>query len=173
MAEDEYLREALRLAELRIEQQQRSGEINQRKAVWLITFCLTTAGYLYASQPDAEVRDFLPVLWKITAIILGIVFAIAVVFSIMVINIANWRVQGAPKSYTLHPYFDKNFNKMAEDLLKQYEVNYRFNNMVLYRRGKYFKSAKYLGFGGIAGSALLILGKETAGALHAITALLI
>ncbi|MBE8157793.1 MAG: hypothetical protein HAW59_00110, partial [Betaproteobacteria bacterium] len=35
--ETEYLREAVRLAELRIEQQQRTDEINQRKAVLFIT----------------------------------------------------------------------------------------------------------------------------------------
>lgn len=86
----EYLREALRLAELRIERQQRDNEINQRKTVWLITFCLSTAGYLYASEPEATAQCFSSVFWKTTAIVLGIIFFIAVGFSVAVVNTADW-----------------------------------------------------------------------------------
>lgn len=159
--ETEYLREAVRLAELRIEQQQRTDEINQRKAVLFITFCFAMAGYLYAGK-GAETQCLPSAVWGIGKAVLGALLLAAIVCAVFVVNFAYWKVHGVEPSYTMDEYFGENYNKMARDLLEYYDEFFKNNKEVLDKKGEYLLWARNFGFPGMALFFILILVESVA-----------
>ncbi|MGI9306435.1 MAG: hypothetical protein ACR2P5_03930 [Gammaproteobacteria bacterium] len=152
----EYLREAIRLVELRLEQQQKSSDENQRKAALLITFCVAVIGYLYAEQPD-ESGVYLPLaLWWTVKVILAVILGAAVFYGLQVVDIKKWGVSGADPAY-VDSRFGWDFNQMAEELLDGYKECFDINKGNLEKKVKKLKIARNLGILGITLSLLWIV----------------
>ncbi|MBE8157805.1 MAG: hypothetical protein HAW59_00170 [Betaproteobacteria bacterium] len=153
--ETEYWREAVRLVELHLQEQNRANQENQNKVVLLMTFCVSSFGFLYvAGDWDVWEKCLPPYIWIFG--ILAAVFAISVGFGIAALNTTGWGVPGADADYSFQAGLPGNFNLRSRVLLKTYQEYCEKNQKTLKRKQTYIKWSKKFGLFGI-GCVFIIL----------------
>ena len=160
--ETEYLREAVRLAELRLEEQQKTSDIIRRQTVLLITYGAAAFTYLHAGEPAMPLKQH----WFSHVLIAGNIivaaaFIKAVYHCVGIFDIKKWGVPGADADYLLHEYFGKDFNKMAENLLENYREIFNQNEKNNGDKINEFIAIRKWGMAGIAGASVLIIAEKT------------
>lgn len=167
----EYLKEAVRLAELRLEEQNIALTLQEKKSALIATFCIVIIGYLLTFTGDIEqvsrtldylFRTKLGELWPllIFKIIPSSVLALAMLYSIRSLNLADIGIRGAPPEYTLDNYFKRNLNKLAKELLENYNDRIKENQEMLETKNEEMRKARNWLFIGTPLAVILVIARE-------------
>ena len=168
---EEYLKEAVRLAELRLEEQNIALTLQEKKAVLIATICIVIIGYLLTFAGDIEqvsitldylFRTKLGELWPllIFKILPSLILAFAMVHSIQSLNLSDLGIRGASPRYTLDNYFNRDLNKLAKELLEDYNARIKENQEMLEAKNEEMRKARNWLFRGIPLSIILVIFRE-------------
>lgn len=150
----DHLQEAVRLAELRLSEQNTLQAEYERKAILLITSCAAIIGYLFAGDLFATIQS---AGWLVSVKILALILLLcAAVKGMRTIEFVKFGVRG------IHPAIATKFFEEKIALLKFacdiYTDRINDNNSVLENRAKRLKSAQmpfYLGLAITVASTLI------------------
>lgn len=167
----EYLKEALRLAELRLEEQNATLSLQERIAALIATLCIAFIGYLLTFTGDigrfSKILDWLSGiksggLWTLIIFetLPSLPLAIAMLHSIRSLNLMDLGTRGASPGYTLNDYFGRNLNRLAKGLLEDYNVRIRRNQEMLEDKNKELTKARNWLFFGIPLAIFLVVLRE-------------
>ena len=167
----EYLKEALRLAELRLEEQNITLTLQEKKAVLIATLCIALIGFLLTFTGDIEqvsrALDCLigikpSIFWAsfVFKILPSLILAVAMLHSIQSLNLAKLGIRGAAPGYTLNDYFDRDLYRLAKGLLKDYDDRIKRNIKTLKIQDTEMKKAKNWLFIGIPVAIFLVAVRE-------------
>ena len=169
--ETEYLKEALRLAELRLEEQNTTLTLQEKKAALVVTLCIAIIGYLLSFTGDIkalpEVLDHIfktkigdlwtSLIFKITP---SLILACAMVRSIRSLNLMDFGTRGASPGYSMSDYFGHDLNKLAKGLLEDYNDRIKKNQEMLdHKQKEMIKARKWL-YTGIPLAIVLVANRE-------------
>ena len=150
--DSEYLREAVRLAELRMSEQNSLERDYERKAVLMITFCVVIAGYLFAGNWAG---------WAVLKILPIAFLAVAVWKGVRTFEFKEFGAQG------IHPetsaeLFELNYNTdlLREYALVEYEDRLNRNGRYLNRRAERLEFAKPYFYTGLIFSLCVALAEK-------------
>lgn len=141
-----YFQEALRISELQLEKQKETFETTERKAILLITVCLATIAFLLSW--DAGNREVCNVNLAI-AISVVIILAMAAIIGAFALFTRPFGIPGANPEYLMHKDFERDFHKVAKNLLGYYEERYKLNEDVNRDKTNYLNISKWIGMLGI------------------------
>ncbi|MDE0286353.1 MAG: hypothetical protein OXI88_23185 [Gammaproteobacteria bacterium] len=169
--ETEYLKEALRLAELRLEEQNTTLTLQEKKAALVVTLCIAIIGYLLTFTGDIQtvpvILDYLfktkfGDLWTslIFKILPSLILAFAMVHSIRSLNLMDLGTRGASPGYSMSDYFERDLNNLAKGLLEDYHERIIENQDMLEHKKKEMKSARKWLFIGIPVAIVLVATRE-------------
>lgn len=167
----EYLKEALRLAELRLEEQNITLSLQEKKAALIVTLCIAVIGYLLTFTGDIGkvpvtmdnlFRTELGELWTslIFKILPSLFLAFAMLHSIQSLSVADLGTRGASPGYSMNDYFGRNLNKLAKGLLEDYNDRIRNNQDMLEYKKKEMAKARIWLFIGIPLAIVLVAIRE-------------
>lgn len=155
----EYLQEALRLAELRLEEQNITLTLQEKKAVLVVTLCIAVIGYLLTSTGEigkvTEIFNYfsqikLSELWisSIFKILPSLILAIAMLHGIQSLSLMNLGTRGASPDYSMSDYFGHDLNDLSKGLLEDYNDRIKKNKKMLdHKKKEMIKARKWLYFG--------------------------
>ena len=167
----EYLQEALRLAELRLEEQSITLTLQEKKAVLVVTLCIAVIGYLLTSSGEiwklAETINhnyqtksgdlWISLIFKILP---SLFLAFAMIHGIRSLSLMNLGTRGASPGYSMSDYFGQDVNKLAKGLLEDYNDRIKKNQKMLdHKRKEMIKARKWLYFG-IPLAIVLVANRE-------------
>ena len=169
--ESDYLKESLRLAELRLEEQSITLTLQEKKAALIATLCIAFIGYLLTFTGDiGEASTILDRLFKtklgelwtllIFKILPSLPLAFAMLHSIQSLNLVDLGTRGASPGYTLDNYFERDLNKLAEELLEDYNDRIKVNQEMLVSKNKEMRNARNWLFIGIPLAIVLVITWE-------------
>ncbi len=155
----EYLQEALRLAELRLEEQSITLTLQEKKAVLVVTLCIAVIGYLLTSTGEIEkVTEIFNNIFQtkfgdlwislIFKILPSLFLAFAMIYGIRSLSLMNLGTRGASPGYSMSDYFGHDLNKLARGLLEDYNDRIKKNQKMLdHKKKEMIKARKWLYFG--------------------------
>lgn len=156
----DYLKEALRLAELRLEEQNITLILQEKQAALIVTLCIAFIGYLLTFTGEIEqvpmlldyiFRTKLGELWTslIFKILPSLPLAFAMLHSIQSFSLVDLGTRGASPDYSTNDYFGRNLNRLARGLLVDYNERVRNNQEMLKGKNKEMRKARKWLFIGI------------------------
>ena len=165
----EYFKEALRLAELRLEEQNTTLTLQEKKAVLIATLAIAFVGYLLAFS--GEIGTTLTILnrsgpvnefWvlMIFQILPSVPSVFALAHSMASLNLMELGTRGAPPRYTLDDYFKGDLNELVVGLLEDYDERITNNQELLETKNKEMRKAKKWLFLGFACAVTAVLFRE-------------
>ncbi len=164
----EYLKEALRLAELRLEEQNITLSKLENKAVLIATLCIVLIGYLLAFTGGLE-ETYSIKSWNIPSkhanllifkILPCLPLAVAMLYSIQSLNLVNLGTRGASPGYSLNDYFGRNLNRLAKGLLEDYDDRIKKNIEMLEAKYEEMKKARNWLYWGVPLAIMLVAIRE-------------
>ena len=167
----EYLQEALRLAELRLEEQSVTLTLQEKKAVLVVTLCIAVIGYLLTSTGEiGKLTEIFNYLFQtklsdlsialIFKILPSLILAFAMLHGIQSLSMMNLGTRGASPGYSMSDYFGHDLNKLAKGLLEDYNDRIRENQDMLDHKKKEMKKARKWLFFGIPLAIVLVAIRE-------------
>lgn len=167
----EYLQEALRLAELRLEEQNITLTLQEKKAVLVVTLCIAVIGYLLTSSGEiGKVAEIVNILFQtksgdlwislIFKILPSLILAFAMIHGIQSLSLMNLGTRGTSPDYSMNDYFGQDSDKLAKGLLEDYNDRIKKNQKMLdHKKKEMIKARKWLYFG-IPLAIVLVASRE-------------
>ena len=130
----EYRKEALRLAELRLGEQNLTYDTQTNKVVLIGTVCFVFSGYLLAF-PIESVKPFEILCWAfpswcvllVLSILPALVFSVPFYHCVNALDLKTFSLRGASPNYTMSDYFKCDSYELTERLLEAYETRIQNN----------------------------------------------
>ena len=166
--ETEYLKEALRLAELRLEEQNTTLSTQGKKAVLIATLCIAFIGYLLAFTGGVG-ETYTVFGWHIPPkyanllvfkILPSLPLAMAMLFSIQALDLEDLGTRGATPEYTLDEYFKHNLYQLMMVLLEDYNERIYENQKILEAKNSEMVKARNWLFVGIPVAIIMVAIRE-------------
>ena len=164
----DYLKEALRLAELRLEEQHITLTTQGKKAVLIATLCIAFIGYLLAfTGAIGETYSILG--WNIPLkftnllifkILPCLPLAMAMLYSIQALDLEDLGTRGATPEYTLDEYFKHDLYQLMIVLLEDYNERIYENEKILGTKNREMVKARNWLFIGIPLAIVLVAFRE-------------
>ena len=164
----DYLKEALRLAELRLEEQNITLSTQGKKAVMIATLCIALIGYLLAFTGGVGEIYTVPG-WNIPPkytnlfifkILPSLPLAMAMLFSIQALDLEDLGTRGATPEYTLDEYFKHDLYQLMIVLLEDYNERIYENQKILEVKNKEMVKARNWLFLGIPVAIIMVAVRE-------------
>ena len=164
----DYLKEALRLAELRMEEQNITLTTHGKKAVLIVTLCIAFIGYLLAFTGGVG-ETYTIFCWNIPSkyanllifkILPSSPLAMAMLYSIQALDLEDLGTRGASPDYTLNLYFKRNLYQLAKELLDDYNERIKQNEKILDTKNREMEKARNWLFLGIPLAIILVIVRE-------------
>ncbi len=150
--DSEYLREAVRLAELRMTEYARIYNEYERRAVLLITFCVALIGYLLSGE-WAE--------WTAAVKFLAIFCLMSAAWKgLRIFSFSELGVRGIHPNTLADPVFGGREKAMLEYVRGQYAERIDWNGKILDLLVRRFQSAKRWFYAGLTTTAVIVLAEK-------------
>ena len=164
----EYLKEALRLAELRLEEQNVTLTLQEKKAVLIATLSIAFIVYLLAFTGESgEAYTILgrkiplkPTNFFIFKILPSCLFVMSMIHSINALDLTKLGTRGASPNYALDDYFNHDLYELRNGLLEDYNERVEKNEKILEVKDKQLRKARNWLFYGIQLAIVLVLYRE-------------
>ena len=150
--DSEYLREAVRLAELRMTEYARIYNEYERRAVLLITFCVALIGYLLSGE-WAE--------WTAAVKFLAIFCLMSAAWKgLRIFSFSEFGVQGIHPNTVANPIFGGRADVLLEYVRGEYAERIDQNAKNLHSRSRFLDSAKRWFYAGLTTTAAIVLAEK-------------
>ena len=145
----EYLKEAVRLAELRLEAQDKAYDAQTKKVVLMGSVCFVFIGFLFAFPIEKE-KTYEIFCWSFPAWGAVLVFkylpclpfVMSLYHSFKSLDLKSFKLPGFSPKYTTDKCFESDPSKLTEKMLQDYEDRIKDNAEVIENNGDKMEEAK-------------------------------
>lgn len=139
-----YLKEALKLSETTIAEQNSAFATIDRKAILLVTLYVAIIAFLLSWKYDSDEKMIILISYTIIVVLI-----IAALVGLGALYTRPFAVPGASPKYLMRKDFNHNLDKMSEDLLNVCNDRFNLNKTILTEKLVYSKISLRLGVAGI------------------------
>ena len=163
----EYRKEAVRLAELRLEAQDQAYDAQTKKVVLMGSVCFVFIGYLFAFPIEKE-KTYELFYWCLPAWGAMLVFkylpclpfVISLYHSFKSLDLKSFKLPGFSPKYTTDKCFESDPSKLTEKMLQDYEDRIKDNAAVIDSNGGKMEAVKNWLIFGVLFAVIVVVVRE-------------